>query len=172
MELGGRILQIVGYQNSGKTELVCSLLAAGSSQNVKMASIKHHGHGGEPDLHQMKDSERHLKSGAFLAAVEGEGLMQLAMKKHEIRLDEIVALYKSLGADVILIEGYKREKYPKLVLIRNEEDLVLLEELQNIAAIAAPFYSEDFTSLDCPYFHIKDHQKICSWFQQNWLFTC
>ncbi|MPU17873.1 molybdopterin-guanine dinucleotide biosynthesis protein MobB, partial [Acinetobacter baumannii] len=37
------ILQIVGYQNSGKTTLVEKVVYALAEQNMKVATIKHHG---------------------------------------------------------------------------------------------------------------------------------
>ena len=40
------ILQIVGYQNSGKTTLVEKIVHALAESEMKVATIKHHGHGG------------------------------------------------------------------------------------------------------------------------------
>ncbi|MDQ7860520.1 DUF2164 family protein [Peribacillus frigoritolerans] len=41
--------------------------------------------------------------------------------------------------DVILIEGYKQEDFPKVILIKEESDLLLLERLTNVkAAVAWP----------------------------------
>ncbi len=54
------ILQIVGYQNSGKTTLVEKVVYALAEQNMKVATIKHHGHGGFPEVAQkiVKGTER------------------------------------------------------------------------------------------------------------------
>ena len=40
-----------------------------------------------------------------------------------------------MNPDVILIEGYKFEKFPKAVLIRHSEDVQLLEELEEIELV-------------------------------------
>ncbi len=54
------ILQIVGFQNSGKTTLTEKLIFRASIAGLKAASIKHHGHGGTPDTElSSKDSIRH-----------------------------------------------------------------------------------------------------------------
>ncbi|MBL5794288.1 hypothetical protein HV433_17590 [Bacillus sporothermodurans] len=34
-----------------------------------------------------------------------------------------------------MIEGYKYESYPKAVIIRNKEDIKLLDKLNNISAV-------------------------------------
>lgn len=44
------ILQIVGYQNSGKTTLMEKLIQALTYEGMKVATIKHHGHGGYPEV--------------------------------------------------------------------------------------------------------------------------
>lgn len=46
------ILQIVGYQNSGKTTLVEKVVHALAERKMKVATIKHHGHGGFPEVAQ------------------------------------------------------------------------------------------------------------------------
>lgn len=46
MEKASSILQIVGYQNSGKTTLVEKMVHALTEREMKVATIKHHGHGG------------------------------------------------------------------------------------------------------------------------------
>jgi len=37
--------------------------------------------------------------------------------------------------DIILIEGYKREHYPKVVLLRTAQDHVLLQQMSNILCV-------------------------------------
>lgn len=48
------IVQVVGFQNSGKTTFVKKLLQELSKQNIYVATIKHHGHGGKPDVVEKK----------------------------------------------------------------------------------------------------------------------
>lgn len=67
------ILQIVGFQNSGKTTLSEKLIFRASKAGLKAASIKHHGHGGPPDNElSSKDSIRHHEAGAVISSVEGD----------------------------------------------------------------------------------------------------
>ncbi len=85
------ILQIVGYQNSGKTTLVEKVVYALAEQNMKVATIKHHGHGGFPEVAQ-KDSERHRKAGAVVSSVEGAGFLSLSSLRENWSLQEIIQL--------------------------------------------------------------------------------
>jgi molybdopterin-guanine dinucleotide biosynthesis adapter protein len=126
------VFQIVGYQNSGKTTLMEKVIQAAVKQGRRVASIKHHGHGGVPD--GQKDSERHQQAGAMLAGVEGDGILQLAIARDRWLLQDIIALYRPFSVDCIFVEGYKKEPYPKAVLIRDEKDLPLLK-LENIQCV-------------------------------------
>ena len=47
-----------------------------AESEMKVATIKHHGHGGFPS--SAKDSERHRKAGAVVSSVEGAGLLSLS----------------------------------------------------------------------------------------------
>ncbi len=55
------------------------------------------------------------------------------MKESEAKLEDLLASYDDF--DLVLIEGYKREGYPKLVLLRNADDLALLDETVAVQAV-------------------------------------
>lgn len=69
-----KILQIVGYQNSGKTTLMEQLIKRATTEGLRVGTIKHHGHGGVPMIEASKDSSRHELAGASVTAVEGRVL--------------------------------------------------------------------------------------------------
>nr|WP_235820481.1 molybdopterin-guanine dinucleotide biosynthesis protein MobB [Halalkalibacter krulwichiae] len=100
------------------------------------ATIKHHGH--HTSLKKeivLKDSERHEQAGASMTAVEGGGALQLHIKNQTWSLKKLILLYQHFSPDVILVEGFKKESYPKVVLIRGIEDVKLLEKLENIVCV-------------------------------------
>lgn len=136
VELSCPVLQIVGFQNSGKTTLMEKLISALSQQGYRVASIKHHGHGGKPSVSPAarKDSARHQHAGAFLSGVEGAGELHLTVEKDFWSLKDLLKLYGQFSPDIILVEGYKREPFPKVALLRSKDDESLLE-LDNIAAV-------------------------------------
>lgn len=130
------VLQVVGFQNSGKTTLVEKLIKAGVELGLQIATIKHHGHNtpqkSEADL---KDSERHRQAGAAITAVEGGGSLQIHIQQQTWPLASILALYQQFSPDLVIVEGYKKASYPKVVLLRREADLELLQELTNVIAV-------------------------------------
>ncbi|TKC20101.1 molybdopterin-guanine dinucleotide biosynthesis protein B [Robertmurraya kyonggiensis] len=149
------IFQIVGYQNSGKTTLIKKLIRELAELGLTAVTIKHHGHGGKPDFQEGKDSYQHLQAGALATLVEGAGHLLLQSEKNKWSLEEKIQLLSFFKPNVILIEGHKPESFPKVVLIRNEEDLTLLDELDNIKVV---FYwnqmDNNFESIKA--FSIKD----------------
>ncbi|WP_249292123.1 molybdopterin-guanine dinucleotide biosynthesis protein B [Metabacillus flavus] len=128
------ILQITGYQNSGKTTLMKKLIARAAEQGLAAGSLKHHGHGGTPDL-PVKDSTDHFKAGAIVSGAEGEGTVQLSARLGNDQLHRLIELYSYFDLDVLFIEGYKKEPFPKVLLISKEEDLPLVHELQAIVCV-------------------------------------
>ncbi|WP_227939647.1 molybdopterin-guanine dinucleotide biosynthesis protein B [Alkalihalobacillus deserti] len=151
-----RILQVVGYQNSGKTTLMEKLIKGCSDRGWQVASIKHHGHNiAQKREGSLKDSERHEQAGAFLTAVEGGGSLQIHIKDQEWPLPKLIRLYESFSPDVILVEGFKKENYSKVVLLRGEEDIKLLREVDPIlcAITWKPFKIE---SLDYPIYNLNE----------------
>lgn len=160
------IIQIVGYQNSGKTTLVEKIVHALAESEMKVATIKHHGHGGFPEVAQ-KDSERHREAGAVVSSVEGAGLLSLSSLRDEWSLQEIIRLYEFFEVDTILIEGYKAEKYPKVVLLRSAEDIELLHKIENVVAIIT--WDKALSNLREEYkvFHITEEKLYVDWFLQT-----
>ncbi|KHD85250.1 molybdopterin-guanine dinucleotide biosynthesis protein B [Heyndrickxia ginsengihumi] len=129
------ILQIVGYQDSGKTTLMEKLVNMLSDQGFRVGTLKHHGHGGAPMLPAQKDSTRHFEAGSMMAGVEGEGTLSLAIHNNNgWQIDELVDFYRTLPLDILLIEGFKKASYPKLVCLRNDEEDLQLLELSNVVA--------------------------------------
>jgi molybdopterin-guanine dinucleotide biosynthesis adapter protein len=129
------IFQIVGYQNSGKTTYINKLLNQFNARNVKIGTIKHHGHGGKPDIIENKDSSSYIQSGARISLVEGAGRIILQAEKEVWPLEEQIGIMKHLGMDLILLEGHKYKDYPKAVLINHHDELQLLNELTNIKMV-------------------------------------
>jgi molybdopterin-guanine dinucleotide biosynthesis adapter protein len=157
------IYQIVGYQNSGKTTFILKLIQALKNQGIKSVTIKHHGHGGRPDVIPQKDSSRHLEAGALAALVEGDGRLILQADESFLTLDEQIRFMAYFHPDVILIEGHKKQSYPKLLILRNENDLALITFVNNIKAVIVWTHSLIKVvreQLGVPVFHIQDDSAV------------
>lgn len=144
------ICQIVGYKNTGKTTLMQGLIRYFSKQHLQVGTLKHHGHGGDPEVVKETDSYQHLQAGSAMSAVQGENQFHLMMN-HTATFDihKWIAFYHLLPVDILLIEGYKQAEYPKIVLVREQQDLHLLNELTNIIAVGS---INDNLIANLPYF--------------------
>lgn len=152
------VFQVVGYQNSGKTTLSLKLIQHLAAVGIKVATIKHHGHGGKPDVKESKDSGRNIAAGAAVTVVEGEGRLLIQAEQEHWSLKDEIEMLNFFKPDVILIEGHKNEKYPKAVILRNEGDLELLVKLPNIRVV---FYrdkglAKQLNDLSVPAFDLND----------------
>jgi molybdopterin-guanine dinucleotide biosynthesis protein B len=106
---------IVGFKKSGKTTLITRLSQELSSRGYRVAAIKH------TPLHIFfpeTDSSKFKEHCSFVAAI-GQEETEIIIKG-EKSIEDILAYCDS---DIVLIEGFKREKtFPKIVCIRDEAD--------------------------------------------------
>lgn len=107
---------IVGRKNAGKTTLVVALVRELTARGLTVATIKHAHHGFEVDR-EGTDSHAHRMAGAREVAVSGGGRWAIMREgDDEPTLAEIAA--RLSPADIVLVEGYKREPHPKIELRR------------------------------------------------------
>ncbi|MDR0267583.1 molybdopterin-guanine dinucleotide biosynthesis protein B [Paenibacillus sp.] len=160
------VCQIVGYKNSGKTALVCSLVERLTALGYKVAVIKHDAHDFEMD-HPGTDSYRHRAAGAAAIAL-------VSPRKTAVIRDEETSLNQLIGGfsayDIILVEGFKREGYPKLVMVRRPKDRELIGSLEAVAGVVSWLPMEEtFSDVEqgfsaCFDFFDKDeHKPIVEW---------
>lgn len=168
VELAIPVLQIVGYQNSGKTTLLTKAIKTLSQSGLRVGTIKHHGHGeGEAPLalDAEKDTAKYRQAGSTVTAVEGAGILQIqACNANGWTLDDMLSFYQQLPIDIILVEGFKKEHLPKLVLLRSVEDYELLEQVDNIKAIIC-WHKPLQTKIGIPTFHLNEESKYVTWIQ-------
>jgi molybdopterin-guanine dinucleotide biosynthesis protein B len=111
MTTGQRVFGVTGWKNSGKTTLVERLVAEFVRRGWRVNTVKHAHH--DVDIDQPgTDSARHRAAGATEVALVG-GLRYAIMREQgEPALAEVLA--RLSPADLVLIEGYKREPHPKI----------------------------------------------------------
>ena len=154
----GRIFQVVGYQNSGKTTFVVEYIEAAVRRELKVGTIKHHGHFGAIKMDdQYKDTGKHRQAGAQVTLVEGNGSLVLTSEKLSLSLSQMVTLYSQFQLDVIVVEGFKLAAYPKVVLVTSQADLPLLNDLLNISCVIARFQlPKEIAERFQTFYHIKE----------------
>ena len=109
-----KIYGVTGWKNAGKTGLMERLVAEITSRGLSVSTIKHAHHSFDVD-HPGKDSHRHRVAGAhevLLASKNRIALMQELRDQEELELAHL--LTRLSPVDLVLIEGYKRDRHPKI----------------------------------------------------------
>lgn len=111
------VVLVAGWSGSGKTTFVEKLLPILKKKNLKLGTVKHHHAALEIDK-EGKDSYRHRKAGADRTIISSSNAVAMIMgSDHDPLLDELIPLMK--GMDIVIVEGYKREKRPKIEIFRS-----------------------------------------------------
>ncbi|EIV1154359.1 TPA: molybdopterin-guanine dinucleotide biosynthesis protein B [Listeria monocytogenes] len=126
------ILQIIGFKNSGKTTLLNALIRASRKENYTVSAIKHDAHDFSVD-HAGTDSYSFQESGA--EAVVIANLRQYAVME-QTGIDLKTAIQKLPESDIVLIEGYKEGPFPKIILVREQAEIELLNNSKAVHKIA------------------------------------
>ncbi|MFC3420319.1 molybdopterin-guanine dinucleotide biosynthesis protein B [Salinicoccus hispanicus] len=114
-----KILQVVGFKNTGKTTLVEKMIGLLRAKGMKAAVIKHH-HLDHGIMTEGSDTSRFAGCGADVTILNTPGMSM----RHENRAPDLKAQIRQLegAVDVLLIEGYKHESHPKIVLTHSFTD--------------------------------------------------
>lgn len=146
-----RVLGITGWSGSGKTTLITKLIPALGVRGLRIATLKHAHHSFEVDL-PGKDSHVHRQAGACEVIVSSA---RRWVQMHEIgdRAEATLAelLIRVSPCDLILVEGFKRERHPKLEVYRRANGQPPLHPQDNrIVAIASdvPFPDAGIPQVD------------------------
>lgn len=124
------VLQIIGYKNSGKTTLACKLISELTARGLRVGSAKHDAHEFQLD-DDGTDSQRHLSHGALETVLTSNSATRV-MSRAPMSLDEIASSMNG-RVDILIAEGFKSARYPKIALLRElEEQRKLLGEASNI----------------------------------------
>lgn len=162
MEKRPRVMQVVGYSNSGKTTLLTRLIPLLQQQGLRVGVVKHDG-GHDFELDQPgKDTWRYREAGAPLVAISSRTKTAF-IEQQPLPLGQIVERMGQAGADLVLVEGFKQEAYPKLLIIREEKDQELLASLRHVAGIAR-WGQGEYGALPC--FSIDDVQAIAAFVRE------
>jgi len=133
-----RIIGLAGWSGSGKTTLITKVLPRLIARGLRVSTVKHAHHGFDLDQ-PGKDSFMHRAAGATEVVISSSKRFAVL---HELRdepewdLPELLA--KLAAVDLVLVEGFKRDAFPKLEIHRaaNGKPLIHPDD-PHIVAIAA-----------------------------------
>jgi molybdopterin-guanine dinucleotide biosynthesis protein MobB len=109
------IVSFVGRSESGKTTLIEKLIPVLRRRGFRVGTIKHTHHNPELDR-SGKDSARHLAAGASTVVLASSGQIQLVKTGVDGGLDGLVRYFDDV--DLLITEGYKQERTPKIEVLR------------------------------------------------------
>jgi molybdopterin-guanine dinucleotide biosynthesis protein B len=160
-----RVFGITGWKNSGKTTLTERLVAELTARGWRVSTVKHAHHDFDIDK-QGTDSFRHRQAGASEVAIVSGRRWALM---HELRGEAEPALGSILerlaDADIVLVEGYKRESHRKIEARRlgAKDTAPLSTNDPNIIAVASD-YPQPAETL--PVFDLDDTRSIADFIER------
>jgi molybdopterin-guanine dinucleotide biosynthesis protein B len=159
------IVSIVGRSNTGKTTLIEKMIRELTARGYRVATIKHNLHGFDID-HPGKDSWRHREAGARLTVLASPKKVAVIRDvDRDYGIDEIRDSYVE-DVDIILVEGYKKNDFPKIEVFRSALGHELLSKEQDkLFAIA----SDRPLAVDVPWLDINDARGIVDMVEMRFL---
>ncbi|MDE2377732.1 molybdopterin-guanine dinucleotide biosynthesis protein B [Bradyrhizobium sp.] len=113
-----KVIGLAGWSGAGKTTLLTRLIPYFAGQGLRVSVIKHAHHRFDIDV-PGKDSWRHREAGAAEVLISSQNrwaLMHELRGAEEPRLSEL--LDKLLPVDLVVVEGFKRERLRKIEVHR------------------------------------------------------
>jgi molybdopterin-guanine dinucleotide biosynthesis protein B len=153
-----RIIGLAGWSGSGKTTLLTRVIPCLLARGKRVSTLKHAHHAFDVDR-PGKDSFEHRSAGATEVLVASANRWALM---HELRGQPEPSLRDLLGklseVDLVLIEGFKRQSFPKLEIHRIENGKPLLHPNDNwIVAVAS---DRPLPQATVPVVDLNDIEKI------------
>ncbi len=121
-----RIIGLAGWSGSGKTTLIAKLIPRLIARGLRVSTLKHAHHGFDLDK-PGKDSFMHRVAGAtevIISSAKRWAILHELRDEPEWNMADLVA--KMSPVDLVLVEGFKRDAFPKLEIHRAENDKPLL----------------------------------------------
>ena len=161
------LLAIVGWSGTGKTTLLQQVIPILNSKGIRAGLIKHTHHEVDVDT-PGKDSYLLRKAGAsqvMVASSERWALMCETPEKRSINLPYLLSRMDHSVLEIVLVEGFKEESVPKIVLWRAGIKGGI-EKLLDEQAIAVA--SDQKLALDVPVLDINRPDNVAD-FIADWL---
>ncbi|MBF0178865.1 MAG: molybdopterin-guanine dinucleotide biosynthesis protein B [Magnetococcales bacterium] len=160
------VVGFVAPSGSGKTTLMEQVIACLVRSGIRVGAIKHGHHPADPDT-PGKDTHRFRAAGAasvLFACRERWFMIQETGTDQEPTLK--TQLFHMTGHDLILVEGYKDESHPKIVVHRREAGAHdLHHQLSNVIAVAS---DDPQLATDLPRLPLNDPEAVAA-FIRDWM---
>jgi molybdopterin-guanine dinucleotide biosynthesis adapter protein len=153
-----KVLGIAGWSGAGKTTLLTRLIPLLVSRGLRVATLKHAHHSFDVDQ-PGKDSFEHRKAGAIEVIVSSA---RRWVQMHEIGAGAEATLSELLErvspCDLVLVEGFKTELYPKIEIFRASVGKAPLHPQDSL--IVAVASDEPLSGIDVPCANLNDISSV------------
>ena len=132
-----KIFGIVGLKNSGKTFFAQQIIQQLSSQNLRVASIKHAHHNFDIDLPQT-DSYLLRRAGSQQVIISSSKRWAKIVELEDAPEKKLEDLIGELDRpDIVIVEGFKKELHKKIEIINQSNENYLFNEIENVIAVVS-----------------------------------
>jgi len=150
-----KVIGISGLKSAGKTFYVSLIIKLLVKKGYKVGSIKHAHHDFDIDK-PGTDSFKHRDAGSSQVIISSSrrwAKITENNEENEKSLDELIQEFHNV--DIIVVEGFKKERHPKIVIfsknIKNKYNTI-----NNVIA----FVSDDLIDTDTPVFQKNDIENL------------
>lgn len=153
------VIGFAAWSGTGKTTLVEKLVMTFKAQGYRIAVIKHDAHRFEIDR-EGKDSWRFAKAGAditLISSAEKTAIIEQRQRTFEENLSMIH------DVDLILVEGYKQEKIPRIGISRKATGKGFPHSLEQYIAVV----TDDTLDTGIPVFGMEDIEAIAEFIKRK-----
>ncbi|HMM75706.1 MAG TPA: molybdenum cofactor guanylyltransferase MobA [Gammaproteobacteria bacterium] len=162
-----RLLGVAGYSGSGKTTLLTRLIPRLVARGLRIGALKHAHHRFDID-YPGKDSYELRRAGAacvMVASAHRDAFIREHRPEAEPVLCTLLAEFEGRGLDLVLVEGFRQERYPKIEVHRRAAGPssargLLSADDDSIIALATDGELE--TPRPMPRFHVDDIDAIAA----------
>jgi molybdopterin-guanine dinucleotide biosynthesis protein B len=163
------LLGFAAFSGTGKTTLLSALIPLLQQEGTRIGVIKHAHHDFEID-HPGKDSHRLRQAGACQMLIASRDrvawIKETPGRQKEPTLSQVLSMLDPSHLDLVLVEGFKRESFPKIELHRPIQGRPLLYPNDpDIIAVATdtPLFS---SATDLPRLDLNQPQEIATFVQR------
>jgi molybdopterin molybdotransferase len=158
------IVSIVGKSQSGKTMLMEQLIAEFKRRGYKIAALKHSRGGMEID-HPGKDSWRYAQAGSDAVLISSpDKLAFIKSLDHDLSIEEILPIFGP-EFDLVLVEGFRKSKIPKIEVHKKELGEDLLCSPEELSAIV----TDGSLDTDIPQLPWGDTVTVADFIEKNFV---
>jgi molybdopterin-guanine dinucleotide biosynthesis protein B len=162
-----KVFGFAGWSGSGKTTLIEQLIPRLVARAGKVSLVKHAHHAFDID-HPGKDSYRHREAGCSEVLVSSARRYALT---HELRGERELTLAQAIArlapCDLVLVEGYKTERIPKLEVWRPSVGKPLLHPIDRAVLGIATDDPAALSGTALPVFRLDDVDEIATFVLAN-----